>query len=78
MLHSRPDRASSNADSVSRAAQRLGRALAAADITEPFRYQRDQQAALRAAAAAGGMPNGTLTEVGMNAAARYLEALVAR
>jgi hypothetical protein len=74
MTHSRPCRSSSSEDGVSQAAQRLGRALAAADITEPFRYQRLQQDALAYAAKNGGLPNGKLTEAGMYAVARYIEA----
>jgi hypothetical protein len=77
MIHSRPCRSSSSDDGVSRAAQRLGRALRDADITEPFRYQRLQQEALAFAAKGGGMPLGKLNEKGMNLVAAYIENAVA-
>lgn len=74
MTHERPNRASSHADSVNRAAQRLGQALANADMTRPDKYQALQQRALKLAEDMGGFDaNQRLTERGMQIVAQVIE-----
>lgn len=76
MIYERPARKSSYNDPENRAAQRLGRALAAADITVPDRYQRLQNDALAYATANNGIVRGVLTEDGMNLVSSFLERAV--
>lgn len=76
MMHQRPNRASSHADSVNPVAQRLGQALANADILRPDQYQALQQRAIaKAESTPGGFDrNGILTDKGMRVVALVLEA----
>jgi len=78
MIHQTPNRASSREDSVNAVAQRLGRAMMAADMFAPDKYQSLQARALLAAALTpGGLDsNERLTDKGMLAAALVLERAV--
>lgn len=78
MMHERPNRKGSNPDAVNGIAQRLGQALANADIMRPDKYQALQQRALaKAKATPGGFDkNQRLTDKGMLTVALVLESAV--